>query len=107
MARLKKLKFENAEHILKYYEDNKEEIYERTYKLLREFWNKNKFIDNVNIYETEVETFEQMKYISVVKTEWSNCLNEMQQYYVDTEQYELACKTRDLLEEIFGKPKLD
>ena len=107
MARLKKLKFENAEHILEYYENNKNEIFERTYKLLREFWDKNKFIGDVNIYETEVETFKEMKYISVLKTEWSNCLNEIQQHYVDTEQYELACKTRDFLEEIFGKSKLD
>ena len=59
MARLKKLKFENAEHILEYYEDNKDEIFERTYKLLREFWDKHKFTDNVNIYETEVETFKE------------------------------------------------
>jgi long-subunit acyl-CoA synthetase (AMP-forming) len=107
MARLKKLKFENAEHILEYYENNKNEIFERTFRLLNEFWIKNKFIGDVNIYETEVETFEQMKYISVLKTEWSNCLNEMQQHFVKTEQYMEAAKIRDFLEEIFGKSKLD
>jgi hypothetical protein len=107
MARLKKLKFENAEHILEYYEDNKDEIFERTYKLLREFWDKHKFTDNVNIYETEVETFKEMKYISVLMEEWKNCLNEMEEYYVKTEQYLEAAKIFNFLKEIFGKSKLN
>lgn len=105
MARLKKLKFENSEDILEYYNNNKNEIFEKTFNILQNFWKKNKTIDNVNIYETEVKYFSNMKYISVLKEEWSNCLNDMLQHYVKTEQYLLAANIRDFLEEIFGKPK--
>jgi long-subunit acyl-CoA synthetase (AMP-forming) len=105
MARLKKLKFEDSEHILEYYEDNKDEIFERTYKLLREFWDKNRFIDNVDIYETEVKTFEEMKYISVLSKEWDLCLYDMMIYYVKTEQYLQAEKIKKFIKEIFGQVK--
>ena len=105
MARLKKLKFEDSKHILEYYEDNKDEIYERTYKLLKEFWDKNRFIDNVDIYETEVETYEEMKYISVLKEEWSKCLYEMMIYYVEMEEYIQAENIRKFIKEVFGKVK--
>jgi hypothetical protein len=107
MARLKKLKFEDVEDMLEYYQNNKNEIFSRTYKLLREFWDKNKFIDTVNIYETQVKNSDNMKYISVMKEEWSICLNEIQEHYVKTEQYEEAVYLRDFLKEIFGEPKLN
>jgi len=102
MARLQKLKFENADSIMEYYMSNRDEIFSKTFNLIEKFYNKNGFIDNVKIYEFEVKILPEMGYISVLKEEWDKCLYEMLIYYVKTEQYEQAAKIRDFIQKIFG-----
>lgn len=105
MPRLKKLKFENAEDIMIYYYGNSKEIYERTFSFLEKHYNKNGFIDTINIYEIEVPSYPEMKYISVLKEEWENCLMEMMYFYVKTELYEDAANIRNFIKKVFGKVK--
>jgi hypothetical protein len=101
MARLKKVKIEDELGLFEYYENNRDDIYEQTIKILKSFWKKNGVKDDIDIFEIEVKSNPNMKYISVLITEWEQCFDEIEEYYVYKENYVKASEIRDFRSEVF------
>ena len=104
MTRLKKLKFNDFNEITEYYENNFDYISEITLKKIISYFNKNKCVGTVDIFDLEV-LGHKMRYISVLEGEWGKCLDEMIGYAESVENYDLAIKIRDFNIRVFGELK--
>lgn len=100
MGRLKKVKFIHPSDLEYYHDQNRAELFELTLTLLEKSFKKHKKITTVDILEVEVENFPQIKYISVLEKEWRICLNEIMDYSLSVENYEMSSRVRDLLNKI-------
>lgn len=106
MGRLKKLKFSGYEEMHEYYDENRKEFFTKTLDAIEKFWDKNKYMGNVDVYRVDVIGFPDVKYISVLEEEWGKMLDEVTGWAEENEEYDLAVKSRDITYKIFNiKPE--
>ena len=101
MPRLKTKKFDSLEEMMDYYNDNRTEIHLNTIEILEKFWNKNHFIDHVDIYNIKIKGIPEVSKLTILKNEWKKALNEIEEYFVSLEEYEDANKALKLNKLVF------
>ena len=101
MPRLKTKKFDSLEDMMDYYNDNKTEIHINTIEILEKFWNKNHYIDHVDIYNIKINGLPEVSKLSILKNEWEKALNEMEEHFVILEEYENAERALKLNKLVF------
>jgi len=102
MARLKQLKFDDFDEMMDYYNDNEEKIHLYTLDKLQKSWKKEQIPKTVDIYKVSVVGEEHLKFMSILDKEWSECFDEMKEYFVSKEMYEEAAKVRNFEKIVFN-----
>ena len=102
MARLKQLRFDDYDEMMDYYNDNEEQIHLYTLDKLEKSWKKKKIPKTVDIYKVDVIGEDDLKFMSILDKEWSECFEEMKCFFVNKEMYEAAARVRNFEKIVFN-----
>lgn len=102
MGRLKVLKFDDYNEMMDYYTVNENEIHLDTLNKLEECYAKHNKVKTIDVYKLNVEGLDEMEYMSILEDEWDLAFMEMKLYFVNTQQYELAARARNLEVKVFN-----
>lgn len=102
MGRLKVLKFDDYNAMMDYYNENESEIHLDTLIKLEECYKKHNKPQTVDVYRLSVDGLDEMEYMSILDNEWDLAFMEMKLYFVNTQQYELAARARNLEVKVFN-----
>lgn len=103
----KQLKFKDLDELMEFNENQVHDIHLHTFKYLRYEWNKNKKLNDIDLFNVDFEDDEEYDNIvlTIYSNEWVKALELGLEYFVEQEEYETCAHIRNLLIKIKTKKK--
>ena len=100
----KKMTLKNLDALIKFSENEPEQIHLQTYKMLKQEWNKSKKFSLVDLFTVELTDDEEMDEVilTVQEHEWERALELGLEHFESVENYEMCSKVLKLLKTIKG-----